>query len=134
MDLARQLGPAEEGREPRGLALQTASFDSEEEVLYAPGTQTTRVSGEVVRWHLVNGAEAIPAADYIQAWRQRSTPASLAHSCVPPPRILHSCQQIPPALGERFRVATHRLVPLRIGMSCSAGRPSVCLPCAVVGG
>ncbi|KAK9842315.1 hypothetical protein WJX81_006243 [Elliptochloris bilobata] len=68
MDLARQLGPAgEEGREPRGLALQTASFDSEEEVLYAPGTQKTRVSGDVVRWHVVNGAEAVPAADYIQS-------------------------------------------------------------------
>ena len=66
MDLARQLGPVEEGREPRGLALQTASFDGEEEALYAPGTQKTRVSGEVVRWHLVHGAEAVPAADYIQ--------------------------------------------------------------------
>ena len=66
MDLARQLGPVEPGREPRGLALQTASFDGEEEALYAPGTQKTRVSGEVVRWHLVHGAEAVPAADYIQ--------------------------------------------------------------------
>lgn len=66
MELARQLRPGGEEREPVGLALQTASFDDQEEVLYAPGTQTTRVSGDVVRWHLVNGAEFVPAADYIQ--------------------------------------------------------------------
>lgn len=66
MDLARQLGPGAEEREPVGLALQTASFDEPEEAAYAPGTQKTRVSGEVVRWHVLNGPEAIPAADYIQ--------------------------------------------------------------------
>lgn len=34
---------------------------------YAPGTQTSRVQGEVLRWHLTSGAESIPAVQYIEA-------------------------------------------------------------------
>jgi hypothetical protein len=43
-----------------------AAAEEEALDLWAPGTQTTRVQGEVLRWHLERGPQAIPAAQYIQ--------------------------------------------------------------------
>lgn len=50
--------PAESQPEP--------AAQSQTDLLYAPGTQKTHVSGEVLRWHHETGAEAIPAAQYIE--------------------------------------------------------------------
>jgi hypothetical protein len=34
--------------------------------LWAPGSQLTRVSGDVLRWHMEHGTQTVPAAQYIQ--------------------------------------------------------------------
>lgn len=34
--------------------------------LWAPGSQLTRVSGDVLRWHMEHGTQTVPAAQYIE--------------------------------------------------------------------
>lgn len=49
----------------------SSSSDGEwEDPSYAPGTQKTRVAGEVLRWHHETGAEAIPAVQYMESLEQ----------------------------------------------------------------
>lgn len=42
------------------------TVDCSEAPGYAPGTQKSRVVGDVLKWHHDNGMEAIPAAEYIE--------------------------------------------------------------------
>ncbi|DBB05001.1 hypothetical protein WJX82_010799 [Trebouxia sp. C0006] len=41
-------------------------LDHSQDGKYAPGSQKTRVSGEVLRWHHENGTESVPASEYIE--------------------------------------------------------------------
>ena len=41
-------------------------LDHSQDGKYAPGSQKTRVSGEVLRWHHENGSESVPASEYIE--------------------------------------------------------------------
>lgn len=41
-------------------------FNVQSDVIYAPGTQKTRVSGDVVRWRENEGPEAMKAVEYIE--------------------------------------------------------------------
>ena len=41
-------------------------LDHRQDGKYAPGSQKTRVSGEVLRWHHENGTESVPASEYIE--------------------------------------------------------------------
>jgi hypothetical protein len=47
-------------------ALPIMTVDCSEAPGYAPGTQKSRVAGEVLKWHHENGMETIPAAEYIE--------------------------------------------------------------------
>ena len=126
MELARQLRPGGEEREPVGLALQTASFDDQEEVLYAPGTQTTRVSGDVVRWHLVNGAEFVPAADYIQVSPVWLRPALRCFLCgAPPPSIGFNFALFASGCAWNVSYVASRLAGRVRGDTCNSADPHV---------
>lgn len=41
-------------------------LDHSQDGKYAPGSQKSRVSGEVLRWHHENGTESVPASEYIE--------------------------------------------------------------------
>ena len=41
-------------------------LDHSQETKYAPGSQKSRVTGEVLRWHHENGTETVPASEYIE--------------------------------------------------------------------
>lgn len=50
-----------------GDATQSAEVQPEEQLdLWAPGSQLTRVSGVVLRWHMEHGTQTLPAAQYIE--------------------------------------------------------------------
>lgn len=41
-------------------------LDHSQDNKYAPGSQKSHVTGEVLRWHHVNGTETVPASEYIE--------------------------------------------------------------------
>ncbi|KAI8473137.1 MAG: hypothetical protein J3K34DRAFT_519159 [Monoraphidium minutum] len=57
---------------------------------YAPGVQKSRVEGEVLMWHKVDGVEAMPAVEYIELLEAevlRLRRAAEAAAPPPPPRL-----------------------------------------------